>query len=136
MKRLLNILGILVAVVVVLVAAVALAGMVLSERKANRNVAITVAPVQFVTDAAAIARGKYLFESRGCMECHAQDGHGADVVNDGSLYIHAPNITGGKGGVTSRYTAEDWVRTIRHGVKPDGKPARIMPSEDYNRLTD
>jgi mono/diheme cytochrome c family protein len=30
----------------------------------------------------------------------------------------------------------DWVRTIRHGVKPDGRPLLIMPSEDWNRLTD
>lgn len=34
------------------------------------------------------------------------------------------------------YAAVDWVRTIRHGVKPDGRPTLIMPSEDYNRLTD
>jgi len=34
------------------------------------------------------------------------------------------------------YKPEDWVRTLRHGVKPDGKPLFIMPSEDYNRLTD
>ena len=25
---------------------------------------------------------------------------------------------------------------MRHGVKPDGRPVMIMPSEDYNRLTD
>ncbi|HVY07771.1 MAG TPA: cytochrome c [Burkholderiales bacterium] len=136
MKRVFNVLGVLVAILVVLAAVIALAGMFLSERKSNRTVAVTVVPVQFASDAGAVARGKYLFESRGCMECHAQDGHGADVVNDGSLYIHAPNITGGKGGVTAQYSAEDWVRTIRHGVKPDGRPARIMPSEDYNRLTD
>ena len=28
------------------------------------------------------------------------------------------------------------MRTIRHGVKPDGRPVMIMPSEDYNRLVD
>ncbi|MGH6639454.1 MAG: c-type cytochrome, partial [Polaromonas sp.] len=27
-------------------------------------------------------------------------------------------------------------RTLRHGVKPDGRPLFIMPSEDYNRFTD
>ncbi|WP_229256438.1 hypothetical protein [Duganella lactea] len=30
----------------------------------------------------------------------------------------------------------DWVRTLRHGVKPDGRPVQFMPSEDYNRLSD
>jgi mono/diheme cytochrome c family protein len=28
------------------------------------------------------------------------------------------------------------VRAIRHGVKPSGEPIFVMPSEDYNRLTD
>jgi len=30
----------------------------------------------------------------------------------------------------------DWVRSIRHGVNPQGRPLMIMPSEDYNRFTD
>ena len=38
--------------------------------------------------------------------------------------------------MTAKYQAADWERTIRHGVKPDGRPTLIMPSEDYNRLTD
>ena len=35
-----------------------------------------------------------------------------------------------------RLRPEDWVRTIRHGVKRDGRPVMIMPSEEYNRLVD
>jgi mono/diheme cytochrome c family protein len=50
--------------------------------------------------------------------------------------VVSPNITGGANSVTARYRMEDWVRTVRHGVKPDGRPVMIMPSEDYNRLTD
>jgi mono/diheme cytochrome c family protein len=41
-----------------------------------------------------------------------------------------------RGSVTQGYQVVDWVRTIRHGVKPDGRPLRVMPSEDYNRFTD
>ena len=52
------------------------------------------------------------------------------------MYVKAPNISPGAGNVVSGYRGEDWVRTIRHGVKPNGQPAFIMPSEDYNRLTD
>ena len=137
MKKTIRILVIVILAVVALGVALAIAGKVLGERKANRNVTVTVSPIALVNDTANIARGKYLFESRACMECHAQDGHGGDVVkDDGGMYVHAPNLTPGKGSVTAQYTAEDWVRTIRHGVKPNGKPALIMPSEDYNRLTD
>jgi mono/diheme cytochrome c family protein len=51
--------------------------------------------------------------------------------------IAGANITrGGAGSVTSAYQPVDWVRTIRHGVSPTGRPLRVMPSEDYNRFTD
>ena len=30
----------------------------------------------------------------------------------------------------------DWVRTVRHGIKRNGKPVVIMPSVDDNRFTD
>ena len=60
-----------------------------------------------------------------------------DVVNDGKGFlVHAPNITPGPNNVVARYAPVDWVRTIRHGVKPSGKPLMVMPSEDYNRFTD
>jgi mono/diheme cytochrome c family protein len=38
--------------------------------------------------------------------------------------------------VTAAYRPVDWVRAIRHGVHPLGRPLMIMPSEDYNRFTD
>src|SRR5690606_38526795 len=66
--------------------------------------------------------------------CHGANGGGRDFVNDGSMHLRGPDIS--QGGVVSAYTPEDWVRILRHGVKPDGRPAMVMPSEDYNRLTD
>jgi len=50
--------------------------------------------------------------------------------------VKAPQIAPGEGSVTASYKPEDWVRTIRHGVKPNGEPTFVMPSEDFNRLTD
>ncbi len=58
-------------------------------------------------------------------------------MNDGKgMRLAGPNITPGEGNVVARYTPEDRVRTLRHGVKPDARPVFVMPSEDYNRLTD
>jgi mono/diheme cytochrome c family protein len=120
---------------VVLVAAVGLVGHQLAARKMARTIAVAVKPVPDVSGAQALERGKYLFESRGCADCHGLNGGGREFVNDGKgLRFAGPNIT--TGGATARYRPEDWVRTIRHGVKPDGRPALIMPSEDYNRFTD
>ena len=119
---------------VLLVAGAAVVGTQLAERKRMRQVSVPVQPVAYVSDAQALERGKYLFQSRGCADCHGANGGGRDFVNDGKgTRIAGPNIT--PGGVVAGYKPEDWVRTIRHGVKPDGRPALIMPSEDYNRFT-
>lgn len=118
-------------------AAALVLGAQLGERKMQRQVALQVGPVALPGDDAGLARGKYLYLSRGCTECHGVDGGGKDVVNDGKgMRVRAPNITPAPGSAVERYTVADWVRTVRHGVKPDGRPAIVMPSEDYNRLTD
>ncbi|ABM38454.1 c-type cytochrome [Polaromonas naphthalenivorans] len=134
-------LGALAALVVV-AAAAAVVGTQLAERKSQRQVRLNLQPVTWATavaapDAATLERGKYLFNSRGCAECHGSNGAGREFINDGKgLRIAAPNISPGEGSVVARYTPEDWERTVRHGVKPNGHPVFIMPSEDYNRLTD
>jgi mono/diheme cytochrome c family protein len=89
-----------------------------------------------VDDAAARERGAYLYASRGCVDCHGSDGAGRVFVDNGSLRIKGPAIHSGPGSVTLNYKPEDWDRVLRHGVKPDGRPTMIMPSEDYNRFTD
>src|SRR5690606_32604677 len=40
------------------------------------------------------------------------------------------------GGVGGRYTATDFDRAIRHGLRPDGSPLLIMPSAAFHRLSD
>ena len=72
------------------------------------------------------------------MECHGADGAGHVVVDDkeSGFFVRAPNITAGGASPTRGYTDTDWVRTIRHGVKPSGEPLLVMPSEDYTRMTD
>lgn len=118
-------------------AAALLVGAEFGERKMQRHVDVKVPALDLRSDVASVARGRYLFMSRGCTECHGADGAGKDVINDGKgMLIHAPNITPVSGGVVAAYTADDWVRTIRHGVKPGGKPAIVMPSEEYARFTD
>jgi len=83
----------------------------------------------------ALERGKHYLESRaGCTECHGQNLGGKVVIDNPAMgtYI-APNIT--KGGKTANYKPEDWVRLIRHCVKPDGRPA-TMPCQDFTWFSD
>ena len=55
---------------------------------------------------------------------------------DTGFFVRAPNITSGGESPARSYTDTDWVRTLRHGVKPSGRPLLIMPSEDYARMAD
>lgn len=126
---------VLIALVAIALAALWL-GVHLGDRKRQRVVEVKVAPVAERADAAGLERGRYLYASRGCAECHAANGGGRVFVDEGGLRVRAPNITTGPGGVTAGYRNEDWVRTVRHGVKPNGRPLFVMPSEDYSRWTD
>ena len=132
--------GTTVALVLV-AAAVAVVGTQLAEHKRQRHVVLKLAPERWEAtlasaDAATLARGKYLFNSRGCADCHGATGAGREFINDGKgLRLKGPDILPGEGSVVAHYTPEDWVRTVRHGVKPDGRPVFFMPSEDYNQFT-
>jgi mono/diheme cytochrome c family protein len=111
-------------------------GKSMGERKMTRNVELSVSPLEIVADATHLERGRYLYSTRGCVDCHGASGAGKTVIKDGGMFVVAPNITGGANSVTTNYKAIDWIRTLRHGIKPNGNPVMMMPSEDYNRLTD
>lgn len=126
-----------VAGLVALAALLAGAGVFLAQQKMQRHVEVPARPVALRDDAASIERGRYLYASRGCVDCHGTQGGGRMFLDDGKgMRIAGPNITTGAQGVVARYTALDWVRSIRHGVSPGGRPLMVMPSEDYNRFTD
>lgn len=97
---------------------------------------LEVAPIAIPDgDEDAIERGKYLVDHvMGCShsDCHRADMGGGHTIDQFPLgLVYAPNLTAGEGSVVKEYKAEDWVRTVRHGLKPDGTRAFIMPSEDY-----
>ena len=136
MKRLLKWTGAVVALLIAVGIGMVIAAHVLFDRKRERVVKVDVKPISVVTDAASLERGKYLFMSRGCGDCHAPNGAGRAFIDEpgGGFYVRSPNITAG--GVVAKYTELDWVRAIRHGVNAQGRALFVMPSEDYNRFTD
>ena len=137
MRLILKILAAVAALMLLVVAGLAGFAWFGSEAKRNRVIAVDVAPVAIAISAEDLARGRYLFESRGCTDCHGRDGAGRVVVDDGAgLLVRAPNITSAVGTVASSLGPLDWVRVLRHGIKPDGRPLLVMPSEDYARMTD
>jgi mono/diheme cytochrome c family protein len=110
-------------------------GALLAERKAERHVEVSLFGYAAASGPEALERGAHLFASRGCAGCHGANGAGSVVIDHpNGLYVRAPNIT--RAGITEGYGPQDWERTLRHGVKPSGQPLLVMPSEDYNRMTD
>jgi cytochrome c553 len=90
------------------------------------------------TDPAAVAHGQYLAESIGvCVVCHGENLAGRQMVDSPVLgSIHTPNLTAGAGGVGATYSDADWVRSLRHGVAPDGHGLIFMPTDYYYNLSD
>ena len=85
----------------------------------------------------AIARGEHLVRTRvGCDGCHGADFGGKVIVDQIPVgYWAAPNLTSGAGGVTRGFSAADWDRAVRHGVRRGGQSSS-MPSTEFVNLSD
>ena len=110
---------------------VALAGLIVYPtglQKLNQTYPnIAVETVNIPTDADAVARGKHVAAIWACTRCHGEDLSGRLITKDPMSglvpllgTIPASNLTSGRGGIANSYTETDWVRSIRHGVMPDG----------------
>ena len=73
-----------------------------------------------------------------CVVCHGADLSGiTNWFNVGPLAtIDSANLTSGKGGVGRYFTDEDFVRAIRHGINPQGKPTFMPAVESTSYLSD
>lgn len=137
MRRWIRIAGGTAATLAIAAGAAVLGGLQLADARMHRTIEVAVRPVAVPDGERALERGRYLYRSRGCVDCHGADGSGRSFVDDGDgLRIHGANLTTGAGSAVARYRTEDWVRAVRHGVAPSGRPLLAMPSEDYNRFTD
>src|SRR5690606_11676554 len=101
---------------------------VLGGSKLSRTYEVRTADLVIPTDSAALARGAHLARTNGCTDCHAPNFAGQVMADEPPFRVVASNLTRGAGGVGGRYTATDFDRAIRHGLRPDGRPLLIMPS--------
>ena len=107
-------------------------------RKAAVRYEVAAQPVPIPTDEAALARGRHLVNVVShCAACHGTDLGGTPFFESPLLgKVYAANLTAGEGGVGGAYSDEDWVRAIRHGVRPDGSPMLGMPSWNFSHYDD
>lgn len=108
----------------------------------NKELKVTVAdPTHaFVapTDSASVARGEHVTKALAkCADCHGADYGGVVMLDNAPIgRLVAPNITGGNGSTVGNWTDADYERAIRHGVAKDGRRLLIMPSHEYQLLSD
>jgi len=85
----------------------------------------------------AVASGKRLVETRySCNQCHGPDFGGTKVIDSPVVGLYAaPNLTMGQGSVTLQFTARDWDRAVRHGIRHNGKTSS-MPVTEFRAMSD
>jgi mono/diheme cytochrome c family protein len=138
MRRLLKFLGVSIGALVALLV-VAVAGLY---AWTSRELRVTVASPAHGFAAAAgpasVARGEHVLRSLAkCNDCHAADLGGEVLVDDPAFArLIAPNLTTGRGGVIAGYSDAELEAAIRHGVARDGRRLMIMPSDEYQHLSD
>jgi len=88
-------------------------------------------------------RGLYLVKAAGCMGCHTDDKKDAPAFAGGRALktpfgtFYGPNITPYREAGIGQWAEADFIRAMRHGVRPDGAnyfPAFPYPS--FTKITD
>jgi cytochrome c553 len=136
MRKIMKWMGVAIGGLVLAVALLLAAAWIDSEHAMARRYAVQDPPLALPADAASVAQGKHLWQTRGCSDCHGSGGEGRLVMDAGPLIkLVAPNIT--PPALTARgYDADKIARAVRHGVRADDTPLIFMPSGDWTDLGD
>ena len=118
-KWIMIVLGSLIGLIFVLAAILYFKG----GARLNKTYDIPADNIVIPTDAASIEMGKHLTETL-CAHCHANDLSGMTWFSfPPAGTVDSANLTSGEGGIGREFTTdEDYVRAVRHGVNPEGKP--------------
>lgn len=129
-------LGYLLLAVVILLGGLFAVGYLHHRQIAGTVFAVQDPPLTLPTDAASLAHGRHLFETRGCADCHGGGGEGKLVFDAGPVVrAVASNLT--PSALRARgYDADRIAAAIRHGVRADGTPLIFMPAGDWHELGD
>src|SRR5437764_4018783 len=122
-----------VALGLVLLAGAAVYGR--SSSRQSHTFAVADHPITPRADSASLANGARLVRIHACVGCHGENLGGTVMVDNPVIgRLAAPNITmGGRG---AELEPRDWERAIRHTVRRDGTPLRVMPGNEFTTMAD
>lgn len=138
MPRLLKYLLYAVGGVVLLAVGGAVAVFATTQRALAKTMPLPTHPFTAPSDQASVARGEHLVRALvKCVDCHGEDLGGQLMLDDPAIgTLYAPNLTRGRGGLPTVYDDASYERAIRHGLGRDGRRLVVMPSEEYQRVSD
>ena len=129
--------GISLAVFAFLLIIISLAFYALGQSRLKHIYTIPEETVTIPTDEESLIEGKRIFQYRGCEACHGEQLQGLVYMDNPAIgQVITPNLTTGKGGIGAQRTDADLIRSIRHGVRPDGTGLLFMPSTEFYYLSD
>ncbi|HEX6269328.1 MAG TPA: cytochrome c [Anaerolineales bacterium] len=138
MKKINRIIGILVGSLVGLILLTAFALYFIGNSRLNMKYDFPPSNITIPTDAVSIEYGKQRAEFF-CVGCHGEDLGGVERWLDMGMLgtLDSANLTSGEGGVGREYTTdEDFVRALRHGIDPEGKPIYMPAVSATSHLSD
>jgi mono/diheme cytochrome c family protein len=107
------------------------------QMRLNKKYMIPAQTVAIPADAESLLEGKRIFQYRGCEACHGEQLQGLVYLDNPAMgQVITPNLSTGKGGIGAQRTDADMVRSIKHGIRPDGTPLLFMPSTEFYYLSD
>lgn len=137
MKKIFKWIGIVIGSLIGLVLIAGFVFFLIGNARLNKTYEFPASNLTIPTDEASLAFGKHRVETL-CMGCHGDNLGGGTMLDDPMIgSLDAANITTGKGGIGDEFTSdEDYVRAIRHGVDPEGKPIFMPAVNSTSHLSD
>nr|WKN37445.1 cytochrome c [Tunicatimonas sp. TK19036] len=106
-------------------------------KRLEKQYTITPKPITIPSDSASLALGHHISLTQGCQDCHGAKLEGMTMIDDPAIgRVSSSNLTAGEGGIGQRYTDDDWLRALRHGLAQDHTSLMIMPSTEYSKMSD
>jgi mono/diheme cytochrome c family protein len=104
-----------------------------TEVRLERRYEFVARTVVVPSDAASIALGEKVARTRGCLGCHGESAEGRYFVDiPWVARLPAPNLTR----LAHEWTVPELDRSIRQGLRENGKSVFGMPSAMYQHLAD
>lgn len=134
-RRVLKWAGLGLAVILLAVATLFAVAWAVTNTAMQRSYAISDAPLQASRSPEAIARGRHLYATRGCADCHGTAATGQVLFDEAGVAKIVPtNLTHKVR--DPAYNDDALAAAIRHAVRHDGTPLLLMPAGDYADLDD